>query len=64
LLAFTIYSSVVIGTEFNSFRQNIPFMPLMGLVALGVIGSRTDDSTLKSVESSSPYSARVTRRGT
>jgi hypothetical protein len=40
LLAFTIYASVVIGTDFNSFRQNIPFMPLMGLTIVRYLASR------------------------
>lgn len=34
LLAFTIYVGVSTNTDFNSFRQNIPFMPLMGIVVL------------------------------
>jgi hypothetical protein len=40
LLAFTIYASVVVGTDFNSFRQNIPFMPLMGLTIVRYLASR------------------------
>jgi len=64
LLAFTIYSSVVIGTDFNSFRQNIPFMPLMGLVVLGVLCSRNADSSSTTDEPGIPYSARVTLRET
>ena len=31
---FGIYVGVVTNTDFNSFRQNIPFMPIMGLVVL------------------------------
>jgi hypothetical protein len=34
LLAFTIYVGVSANSDFNSFRQNIPFMPLMGIVVL------------------------------
>jgi hypothetical protein len=64
LLALTIYCSVVISTEFNSFRQNIPFMPLMGLVVLRVIRSRNAESVPKTVESGLRHSARVTPRGT
>ena len=64
LLAFTIYSSVVIGTDFNSFRQNIPFMPLMGLVVLDVIRSRDADSSSTTGEPGLVHSARVTPRGT
>jgi len=64
LLAFTTYSSVVIGTDFNSFRQNIPFMPLMGLVVLGAIRSQNEASLPATNEPSPPNSARVTRRGT
>jgi hypothetical protein len=64
LLAFTTYSSVVIGTDFNSFRQNIPFMPLMGLVVLNVIRSRNADSLPEPVDSGLPHSPSVTPRGT
>ncbi len=64
LLAFTIYSSVVIGTDFNSFRQNIPFMPLMGLVVLDVIRSRSADSSSTTDEPGVPDSTRVRSRGT
>ena len=64
LLAFTIYSSVVIGTDFNSFRQNIPFMPLMGLVVLDVIRSRDADSSSTTDEPGIPHSARVRSRET
>ena len=64
LLAFTTYSSVVIGTDFNSFRQNIPFMPLMGLVVLGAIRSQNEASLPTTNEPGPPNSARVTRRGT
>lgn len=34
LLAFSIYISIATNTDFNSFRQNIPFMPLMGLAII------------------------------
>ena len=64
LLAFTTYSSVVIGTDFNSFRQNIPFMPLMGLVVLDVIRSRDADSSSTTDEPGVPHSARVRSRET
>lgn len=62
LLAFTIYSSVVIATDFNSFRQNIPFMPLMGLVVLGVIRSRNADKSSTTDEPGIPHSAHFTPR--
>jgi len=32
--SFGIYIGIVTNTDFNSFRQNIPFMPVMGLVVL------------------------------
>ena len=32
--SFGIYVGIVTNTDFNSFRQNIPFMPVMGLVVL------------------------------
>jgi hypothetical protein len=40
LLAFTIYVSIVTNTDFNSFRQNIPLMPLMGVVILDFLKER------------------------
>lgn len=40
LLAFSIYVSIVTNTDFNSFRQNIPFMPLMGMVVLDALNQR------------------------
>ena len=64
LLAFTIYSSVAIGTDFNSFRQNIPFMPLMGLMVLDMIRSRNADSSSTTDEPGIPHSARVRSRET
>jgi len=64
LLAFTIYSSVAIGTDFNSFRQNIPIMPLLGLVVLGVIRSRNEASLPTTDNLGLPHSARVTPHGT
>jgi hypothetical protein len=32
--SFGIYVGIVTNTDFNSFRQNVPFMPVMGLVVL------------------------------
>jgi len=32
--SFGIYVGIVTNTDFNSFRQNVPFMPAMGLVVL------------------------------
>ena len=48
LLSFTIYVSIVTNTDFNSFRQNIPFVPLLGVVILDLLRDRrqnliTDD---------------------
>jgi hypothetical protein len=40
LLAFSIYISIATNTDFNSFRQNIPFMPLMGLAIIKFLESR------------------------
>jgi len=37
LIAFATYVSIVTNTEFNSFRQNIPLMPIMGLVILDAL---------------------------
>jgi len=52
LLAFTIYVSIVTNTDFNSFRQNIPLMPLMGMVILDFLHDRKTQKRT-SVESSS-----------
>lgn len=48
LLSFTIYVSIVTNTDFNSFRQNIPFVPLLGVMILDLLRDRrqnliTDD---------------------
>lgn len=40
LLAFATYVSIVTNTDFNSFRQNIPLMPLMGVVILDFLKER------------------------
>lgn len=40
LLAFAIYVGLVTNTEFNSFRQNIPLMPLMGLTIYTALRQR------------------------
>jgi hypothetical protein len=40
LLLFAIYVSIVTNTDFNSFRQNIPLMPLMGMVILDFLKDR------------------------
>lgn len=37
LIAFAVYVSIVTNTDFNSFRQNIPLMPMMGLVILDAL---------------------------
>lgn len=64
LVAFTLYVTVVIGTDFNSFRQNLPLMPLMGLTLLRHLGSR--HATLGRVSNLSipPSSAMITPRET
>jgi hypothetical protein len=40
LIAFSLYVSIATSTEFNSFRQNIPLMPLLGAVILDVFAKR------------------------
>lgn len=50
LLSFSIYVGLVTNTDFNSFRQNIPFMAVMGLATLNHLGKR---SARDSVELSS-----------
>jgi len=34
--SFAIYVGLVTNTDFNSLRQNIPFMPVMGLSILAM----------------------------
>jgi len=46
LLAFSIYISIVTNTDFNSFRQNIPFMSLMGVVVLEALSDRARARTI------------------
>jgi len=49
LLAFCIYVSIVTNTDFNSFRQNIPLMPLMGLIIVDALRElRPARSTVRS----------------
>ena len=38
LTSFAIYVGLATNTDFNSFRQNIAFMPIMGLAILSMIG--------------------------
>ena len=45
LLAFSIYVGLVTNTEFNSFRQNIPLIPVMGLVVVQHLFSRQNSPT-------------------
>lgn len=40
LFGFSIYIALVTNTDYNSFRQNIPFMPVMGLLTLELIRAR------------------------
>lgn len=40
LLSFIIYVSIVTNTDFNSFRQNIPFVPLLGVMILDFLKDR------------------------
>lgn len=44
--AFSIYVGLATNTDFNSFRQNIPFMTAMGLLILGVFSTREHDYDL------------------
>ncbi len=45
LLSFSLYVSIATNTDFNSFRQNIPFMPLLGLVIVQLLRSRSISRT-------------------
>jgi len=48
LWSFSIYLGLVTNTAFNSFRQNIPLMPIMGLVVLLAWGGRRQNSAKRS----------------
>jgi hypothetical protein len=46
--AFSFYLGLVTVTDFNSFRQNVPFMAAFGLVAV-IEGIRHDEPSRESV---------------
>jgi len=48
LWSYSIYLGLVTNTAFNSFRQNIPLMPIMGLVVLLAWGGRRQNSAKRS----------------
>lgn len=43
LLIFSIYISIATNTDFNSFRQNIPLMPLLGIAIIEFLDHRKQD---------------------
>lgn len=45
LVAFSCYVGIATNTDFNSFRQNIPLMPLLGMVVLDIMQSRRHNET-------------------
>jgi len=49
LIAFSFYTAIAINTNFNSFRQNIPIISCMGLIALE---SRLSSKRLRKVRQS------------
>jgi len=61
LSAFATYVSVATNTDFNSFRQNIPFMPLLGFVILDMIRLRRAES--RTIQSQRPVGGRSIRGG-
>jgi hypothetical protein len=46
LWTFAIYVGLVTNTDFNSFRQNIPLIPVMGLCVMEVLKLKTDSRRL------------------
>jgi hypothetical protein len=65
LLAFSMYVSIVTNTDFNSFRQNIPLMPLMGLMLVEIIELRRHDRmSMRSTVERSTVVATSTQRET
>jgi hypothetical protein len=63
VLTFAIYVSIVTNTDFNSFRQNIPLMPLMGMVILDFLKDRKlqKSSAPEDVSRASDSSRRAVR---
>ncbi|MFM8958265.1 MAG: hypothetical protein ACKOJH_12785 [Actinomycetota bacterium] len=61
LSAFATYVSVATNTDFNSFRQNIPFMPLLGFVILDMIRLRREET--RTIQSQRPVGGRSIRGG-
>ena len=57
-LTFAIYVGIATNTDFNSFRQNIPLMPLMGLTILEFLSERKGE---KKASKSIPINARLAR---
>lgn len=52
LWSFAIYVGLVTNTEFNSFRQNVPLMPIMGFVVFQYVQQRTVAQRVKFLKSS------------
>jgi hypothetical protein len=52
LWSFAIYVGLVTNTEFNSFRQNVPLMPIMGFVVFQYVQQRTVGQRVKFLKSS------------
>lgn len=46
--SFAIYVGLVTNTDFNSFRQNISFMPVMGLVILSITKQGSRNTSMRS----------------
>jgi len=55
-LSFTFFLGLAAQTDFNSTRQNLPFLSTMGVLALLGLVKRGDNATLKSLENSSAKS--------
>jgi len=51
-LSFTFFLGLAAQTDFNSTRQNLPFLSTMGVLALLGLVKRGDNATLKSLENS------------
>lgn len=51
LLAFAMYISIATNTDFNSFRQNLPFMPILGVVIIELLARRDQDESRPKIPS-------------
>ncbi len=60
LVGFAMYVSIAANTDFNSFRQNIPFMPILGIAILELLRTRRQEGLISEIE----FDVAVSKVGT